>query len=424
LSGVRVGRSTGDLTRHSGILFVGLMVVNASNYAFHVVVSRVLGPERYGALGGILSGFVWITTCGTAVQLVVAKHMSHRSRGHGEQHNTSLGEMLEASLVLASVTTAALLAASGWLTHFLGLGTRVPAILLALYALPTVVGAVARGGLQGRLSFRWLAAVWACTTLLRLVIGVAFVVLGWGVSGAVASSVAAELIGAAMAIVPLRDGFVPSPKWGLGSRALLVDLPVAISSIGGFWLLVGSDTFLVRHYVAGARAGDYAAAAVAARSSLFFPAAIVMVSFPHFAALARRRAEARRLLTRTLAAVAVLSASFAILLTAFRSPAVRLLFGERFSIGGPLMGLLASAMALLAIVNVLIHFALATRSTIPWSLAPAFVLEAAGIAMFHGSLVQVALVMLTIAGVLVVHLATATYASLRQTRGSSGDLTE
>lgn len=53
-------RST-ELARYSTLLFAALTFANFSNYLFHVVISRMLGPAAYGALGALLSAFIVIS---------------------------------------------------------------------------------------------------------------------------------------------------------------------------------------------------------------------------------------------------------------------------------------------------------------------------------------------------------------------------
>ena len=42
-----------ELSRNALALFVALSLMNASNYLFHVIVSRAMGPASYGALSSL-----------------------------------------------------------------------------------------------------------------------------------------------------------------------------------------------------------------------------------------------------------------------------------------------------------------------------------------------------------------------------------
>lgn len=403
-------RST-ELARYSTLLFAALTFANFSNYLFHVVISRMLGPAAYGALGALLSAFILISVPAGALQVVVAKRLSIlRAREDEPEAGRFLRSMLGAGILVAMGSGIFIAAWGPWIAGFLHLGSISPALVLATYVVPAVVAPIARGALQGRLLFTPLAAISAGSTILRLASGAAFVALGWGVAGAIAASVVAEMASLAAALVPLRRLLAGAAPGRARLTGVLRDARMAVLAGGGFWAVVSLDIILVRHFFPGEVSGFYAAAAVAAHAVLFFPGAIAVVAFPRFAESEGRGVEARRMLFQAIVAVGALGLLAAGALSLLRSFVVRMLFGSDFLAGTAVIGVLGLAMALLGIVSILIYFHLASGSRALWSLVPAVVLEIAGILVFHDSIVQVSLVVLTVSTGLLVFNLIAAYA--------------
>src|SRR5437868_3956487 len=77
-----VVRSTLRRIRQSGLadqgglfLLVSVTGVNAANLAFHVVISRILGPSSYGALGALLGLLVVLQVPVGAIQVAITREV-------------------------------------------------------------------------------------------------------------------------------------------------------------------------------------------------------------------------------------------------------------------------------------------------------------------------------------------------------------
>lgn len=409
-----------ELARHGLILFVALGIANLSNYLFHVVISRLLGPEEYGALGALLTVFIIISVPAGALQTVVARRISViRAAGDDPAAGQTLKSALRAAALFGAGATLVLAALAPLGSRFLHIDSA-PTYLLAAYALPAVVAPVARGALQGRLLFGPLAAVVVVSTILRLALGVALVGTGAGVAGAVGASLASEVIGLAMALLPVRGLVHRAPSAGALPAGILGEARTTMLILGGFWAVASADSFLVRHYFPTDTAGFYAAAAVAAHTVLFLSGAIALVAFPRFAESEGRSVEARRILFQSLVVVGVLGFSAAGALALFSPLAMRILFGGQFAAGTALLGTLAFAMALLGLTGILVYFHLASKSKAAWSVMVALLAETGLVAAVHGSTLQVASVMLAVSAGLLLFNLIAAYASPREIEIVSG----
>lgn len=400
-----------ELARHGVVLFGALTLSNLSNYVFHVVISRLLGPGDYGALGALLSAFIMVSVPAGALQVLVAKRISVlRASGDPARAGGVLVAMLRGGTGIALAAGAITALASPLIRDFMRLRSLTPALIFAGYVVLSVITPIVRGALQGQMRFNALAGLSAGTTLLRLVSGVLFVAIGWGVAGAVGASLVAEAAFIVFGVPRLRSLFRQSMILRIRIRSLIREAQMAVLAFGGFWAIVSLDTVLVRHYFPADSSGFYAAASVAARIVLFLPGAIAMVAFPRFAESAGRSVDARRILFHSIVVVTIVGFFAATILTVFRTLVVRMLFGTAYLEGTVIIGTLAFAMALMGISNILIYFHLASNSKALHSLIGAIVVQAAGIAMFHESIIQVSMVMLSVSSGLLLFNLIAAYA--------------
>src|SRR5437879_12335638 len=75
-----------ELSRNALALYVALSLMNASNYLFHVIVSRALGPSSYGALSSLLAVLLVLSVPLNVLQTTVAKRTTIlRSQGRGDE---------------------------------------------------------------------------------------------------------------------------------------------------------------------------------------------------------------------------------------------------------------------------------------------------------------------------------------------------
>ena len=380
----------------SWLLFLALSVVNGSNYLFHVVVSRALGPSDYGALGAVLAVLMVLAVPLGAIQTTIAKRqaeLSHADAGHGSHAWTSL---LRGLMPWGIGATALLLALSPLMTRFLRLDSYITGVLMAIYVLPAALGALLRGVLQGSFRFKALAVASVVPVIVRFGVGIAFVRAGGGVPGAVAATVVADGLGVMLMawLVRVRGGdrvVRQSNAWFFREFG-----PVALG-LGTLWLFIELDLLLARHTLPSQEAGAYAAAGLLARAVLFIPGAIGLIAFPHFAEHHGRGREAYGWLLSSAAVVLGLGALAWAVLTFGAALVVGATFGNQFATAAELLPILALAMVALGVVNIFVFFHLSAGARGFQLLWPVMAVEVALVALAPTSGTSIALVVLVAA---------------------------
>ncbi len=347
------------LHRQSGLaLFAALTYFNVSTFGFHVIVSRVLGPARYGALGAILALTSLAGNASGAVTAAVTRTVAVGGAGRG----WDAGRAGRRGLLAAAGTAAAVAALAPPLERYLHLGSPVPLLWLALMAGATLAGLVPRGVLMGERQFRPVATALTVAVTAKLVAGVVLA-SAVGVSGAVAAAALGECVATALYFRAL------SPEGGAALHVPLRSSSLAIGAYCGFWLLAATDTFVARHLLTATAAGLYVAASTAGSIALFLPNNITLTAFPSLASGASGGPGADDSLRRATVAALGLTVCAALGLALLPGLVVAVLFGPSFKAAAGILVLLAVSNAAQGMVSFLLHHQLAHHRLtclLPW----------------------------------------------------------
>ena len=170
-----------------------------------------------------------------------------------------------------------------------------------------------------------------------------------------------------------------------------------------FTSLVSLDIIAVKYFFAPEEAGQFAAAAALGKVILFAPAALSLVLLPkvaHNHALGKRTANGLRLAVVALVLFSLPTVTIYLLVPELP---VKLLFGASYSESSQYVGLYGVAMIAYALLNLkLWYYAAVSDQRFPFILLLGGVLQAGGYALFHESIGQILLVLVTVPAMLLV----------------------
>ena len=342
-------------------LFAALTYFNVSTFGFHVIVSRLLGPARYGALGAILA-LASLSGNGTgAVGAAVTRAVAIG----GADRPWDTRRVRRIGLLAAAVAAIAVAGLSPVLERYLHLTSPVPLLLFAVLAAATLAGMVPRGVLLGRRRFAPVAAALGIGVTTKLIAGAALANVA-GVSGAMAGAALGECVTAALCFRAERASTEGGDTLSVPFRSF----SLATGAYWGFWLLTATDTFLARHLLAATPSGLYVAASAAASIALFLPNNITLTAFPSLAGAAADADGTSRTFRRAFAAAAGLTTIAAGALALLPGLAVAVLFGPGFKHAAPLLVMLAVSNGSQGMVSFLLHHQLAHHRVtclLPWA---------------------------------------------------------
>lgn len=370
--------------------------VSASNFLFHAVISRLIGPANYGVLGSILNLLLVLSVPLGALQVAATRvTVEWEERGAPA---AGLRRIVVQVGIAGLVATAGVDLCAPWLARYLHMANAESVYILSAWLLPAVLAAVFQGVLMGQRRFGPVAAANVVGGgVIRVVVGVALVLAGFGVPGAVAASVVAQLV----TLLLLLPTAVPSLVRASGhvSYASIAfgDGVRTVLALGGYWVLTSMDTVMARHYLPPTSAGLYASAATLGRIALFLPGAIALLALPRFAAAKGLGQEARDALRWSIPATLGLSFAASAVIGVFPALLVRVLFGAAFVAAAPVVRILGVEAAALGLTGLLIYYLLARRSRLAYLAWAGAALAWLTISVFHGSGTSIAFVMLACA---------------------------
>jgi O-antigen/teichoic acid export membrane protein len=390
-----------SLPRATALLGASTLGANGLAVIFQVVVSRLLGPSSYGALGALIALTLIVGVPGMALQVIVARHTVLRDSEGGSVQEL-WASALRLVLIASSGAVILIVALAPTLMHFLRLGSIVPVLWLAMFCGAVPVVSVLQGMLQGRERFDALASVVIATAVARFTVGY-LLALAFGVSGAVAGAAAGVALGLVLALRAAR----PDLRRGRGiDRRIGRELGQAGLVLAALTVLVYLDQAVARHYLAPHESGLYAVGALIAGALFWGSAFAGWAVFPRLAVASER--ERTRIVGRTGAFVGALCLVALVVLAVAARVTLRSLFGPSYAGLGASLWLFAAAGTAYALLQILVlsDIARARASTTAGVILLGIVVKTTLIAtLFHRSVAQIATaVLLTSVAVLVVAL--------------------
>ena len=385
-------------------MLIAMMLVNAFNFAYNMVMARMLGPAAFGNINAAVTLLLLASCVSLAFQLVCAKFVARNQAASGKAavvHNL-LGKAWIASLALGTVLFLAqkpvatfLNVPSPWIIGLLAVG-------IAAYA---PLG-VKRGAMQGVCAFPRLGTNFVLEALTRFFLGAGLVIAGYGVLGAVGAISASVIVACFIPRIPAQLRVQP----GTAEPLAFAEAVQAIVFFVGQVIINNIDILLVKHFFPSDPAGVYAAISQIGRL-LYFASwfGVVNAMFPVTAAASAEPGKTHRKahgIGLPLLLVSGLSIFFIAGAALFPQPIMSVIFGSRFIDIGWLLALYAAATGLYSLSVVFIAYEMSRRiANTGWLQLIFSGALVVGIGVFHGSLRQVIMVRIILMAVMLVLVA-------------------
>lgn len=409
--------SSNRMLRGSAVLWIGMMAANVSNYVFHLLMGRFLGPVNYGILASIFSVFYYLMVPVATITTTVMKYTAEFDVEKAPGKIYSLFIRLTKQLLVISLALFVLLAAaSPLISRFLRIDSIWPMLILSTMLLIGYMLPVNRGILQGLQKFGTLSVNLILETVLKLSIGIALVLIGYKVNGAVLGVVIAMFMAYALSFVPLRKIFRIREKTIVSVREMWVySIPVfvALFCMNSYYSV---DILIVKHFLSPVDAGHYSGLSILGKIVVFACLAIVGVMFPMVAGRHKADQKHSHLLGYTLGLITLISGSIAAAYAIAPRFIINLLFGAKYIAVAPYLGLFGLAMLLLSLSSALTNYYLAIdKIRCVAILVVMAVLQVILLWAFHSSLSQIVNVMVGTMTLLFVSLSAFYFAAVRGT---------
>lgn len=329
-----------------------------------VIFARLLGASGYGSLGALLAAFVILMVPGSALQATVAREVSHELAEGNEIAGAGVHRWMSRLTVgLVGVCALAIV-----LREQLAAVIGVDLAWAAAATLPTgwlwLMLSVQRGALQAVQRYRLVGMTLIGEAALRLLSGVALVLLGLGVTGAFLGTTLALGLLVIVYTIPLRR-LLPAPRDRTagaavpGMRHLIGRARIPVAAFVLIAVLQHVDVIIVKHVAEADVAGAYAAASVAAKAVIWLAMGLGFYLLPEAVRRTQAGEDARPILLRTLGLLAVVALPLVAFYAILARPLLEIVFGPGLTAAAGALALLTGAMALLGCGYLAVQYLLA-----------------------------------------------------------------
>lgn len=376
------------------IFFILSICGNFFNYAFNIVMARLLKPEEYGEMLALLSMLVIISVPFSSLQTVITKYVSdfyaHEKINLIKKLFTGI---LKNVFIFAFVCTIFLLLIRNVVVEYLHLESSMPVIVTSTVIIPFIISPIPQVIFQGLQKFYIFGIMLAGGSFLRLVFGVVLVILGFGVSGAIFGTTLSSIIVFFIAVLILKKMIFTqqnSEKVHLNfSEIYGYTWPVLIGQVG-IISLTSMDIILVKHFFSASLAGQYAGAQIIGKIIFFFQLAIPMVMFPKAAFQHAKEKDPYHYLLLSLFLVIIISGIMTLCYFLIPGFLINTFFGSKYSESIPFLGWIGISMTFFTLSYILIFYQLSIKQkTFVYILIPIALLQIILLYIFHSNLYQV-----------------------------------
>lgn len=387
-------------------MFIGIGLFNLFNLLYHFFMVRTLPPVDYGQLNTLMALFMIITVPASTVQTTITKFVSSLQAQHKyHELNGLLRHLLLLMSIVAFFLFLLVIMGRPFIASFFQISSSRLIYLIGVVLLLALVTPVPWGGLQGFQKFGLLGFNLVLNGMLKLVLGMFFIYLGWGLLGAVGALAGAYLITTSLSLLmlwtqlPGAEAMVQQEQdsGGYDLSHILETyryfIPAGITQLC-FMLLTNIDLILVKHLFTPVEAGYYSIAQMVGKVILFLPLPVVMVMFPRVSLLEAQKKDTLSVLRRSLVLAGLICGIGMVFCLLFPSFIIHMLTGKTYPECIPLVRLFSINMMIFSLTLILLHYQLSCRMTrFLYPLIFLTLIEIGAIILFHNTLLQVLLTM-------------------------------
>lgn len=342
------------------VLALAMFAANGGNYLLNVVLGRWLDPPEFADANLMVTLMLLVTAIAVSLQLIAARSAGINAVSGDHEHTRQLAHSLERWAFIAGLLLALVLAVGApmW-ADFFNSASAWPFVILGVGMPAYLVQAVGRGVLQGRLEFNALAGTFVKEMIVRLVLGVVLVWIGFGVIGATAA-LSASFIATWLAVraAVKWESTGPLEKRPIDPDVIAYAGPVAVLLLGQI-IINNGDVLISKQGLEPVAAGVYAAVALVGRAVFFLSWSVATTLFPAAAQREEAGENSNGLLHGGLAAVALLGAIAVIGARLLGGTVLGRVFGEEYADVSNQLAAYALATAVFAMANLIVSHYLA-----------------------------------------------------------------
>jgi len=373
------------------IFLTGTMVANFGNYLYHLLMGRMLGPKDYGALTSLISLAYLLSVISTTFLTTLVKFVTkYKVKNQFSKILSLFFGLIKIFGLGGSFLVIVFFVLKEKIAGFLNLEDSFPLLILAFWMSLSLLSFINDGILRGFLKFGFLSFNSVFATILKLILAVFLVKIGFGVMGSLMAIFLASLLPYFLSFYPLR--FLRKYKNGEKNEwreFFGFSGPVMVATLS-LTSLYSSDVILVKHFFPSFEAGLYSAVSVLGKIVFFASGVVPAVMFPLVSERFENGGKYRHFLNQSFLIVGGVSFLITIIYFLFPSLMIKILYGSSYLKASGYLGIFAIFISFYSFSNLLVNFFLSVgKIQVAGICLFAALLQIILIFLFHHSLLEV-----------------------------------
>jgi len=401
---------THELISGSFYLFIGTIFSALLAFLLNLFFARSLTKPDYGIYASLIALTTLFTIPAASLTPIIVKFAGeYFAKGETGKLEKFYLKMTKFAVFLAGAIFILFLIFSPIIKNFLNLDNYLYVPLVGLITAASYIAIVNTGTLQGLLKFFFISMTQIAGALLRILVGIVLVLMGFKVFGAIWASFFAFLIAYLMGFIPLRFLFKKSSAENvvIPTKELLrfaIPATIAILSLSSF---ISMDVILVKHFFTPFQAGLYGGMSLVGKVIFYFTGPIPAALFPLLIKRQAKNQSFSKLFYLALSLVLIPSVLISAFYFKFPAFTIRFFLGKGYEAIIPYLGLFGVYLGIFSLLNVCVNLFLSLKKTrifIPVLIGS--ILQIILISLFHNSFYQVIYISIIICGLLLLSFLT------------------
>ncbi len=271
------------ILKGTALMSIGFFVASIFNYLLQVVLGRVLTIPEFGVFNALLSLSYLFIVPANVLSLSLVKVTSELKAKNSFNELTHLYKSLvKWAILLGSILALFIYLSSPWISSYLRIENRNIFATYSLFLGATFLTIIPAAFLQGLLRFKGFAFFAISSSVIRLILPLLFIYLGYRVAGVFGGLFIFALFSYVLAHLILKKNLIVKEKIevrNLLRRILTLSIPVLIIRVS-LDLMGNVDLILVKHFFTAHDAGLYAGVVTICKVFLFGAGMLGMVMYP------------------------------------------------------------------------------------------------------------------------------------------------
>jgi O-antigen/teichoic acid export membrane protein len=373
----------------SGNIFMfSMLIVNAGNYAYNLLLGRFLGPSSYSDAAILITFLLVLSFIGMTFQIVTTKYVIE-IESHYKTKFIKLISLL--SIIIGLIIGIIIFFNSKFLQYFLNTTNNLIFKIFALGIPIYFLLSVNRGIHQGENNMKMLSISYILEMISRFLVTFLMLFFINSIETSIIISIGI-LTSFIFALFPISKEYFKHNFIDTNINLKPILLFFTLTAFYEFSLIIinNCDIILVKKYFKNHQSGLYASLALIGRVVYFVTWIFVMIQIPKVIQMQKDGIETTKVLFKNILFISFFSSIIIIFTYLFPKFVIFLMFGNDYLEIAPLLWKYAFATALFAIANVFSYYFLSLNNYFPVVLTSLFgFIQIYFITLYHKTLGEV-----------------------------------